>query len=903
MRSRNEVVCALACAAVGLSVFLAQGATISNNGKGDAGGKTSFNTGNDWPNGEAPCAGNVYVWSGSTFRTPDIKDGANTYVFAGDRIEFTGGSLAHKTCGSNYVEFPDAVFGKEGSTDEILWSISYEEVTCRIGGNFKVNSRLRFGVNGGRSNVWINDGSLVGGPNAIVDLSHGYGADANNPTGRMRVRGDNSQYQGVWRVYNRSGAEQKAGVILIFESPTAIGAAPDAMRMDAVQLSNGGALAVSPELCAEAPFAPVNRGVTLGEGESRVTTISNETWSLGMPVTGAGALRKMGTGTVRLCAASTATGAWIVEQGTLAISDGFSAPNGLPSITVNPGAAFVVEPFGAAGLTLTGLALPDGVGFSGMVRDGQVGAVTLDETCTLGAGPYTIRLNGDVETILTGQPVAVARIPVAVRALTAADFVLKLDAVDNPVPRTELLFAEEDGMQTVSVRVRKEVSLVEAAKNNNTINGGNWYITDAVTWSDGLAPSADKDYIVPFGAARTLRTSPGGRSGRQPLVFPGASLALRGNGTWLAHKNAHLTISNFVLWGNTRINAAGVDETVTNQVIAGTVVLPEAAGSAAAVLHGVAYQRLWIESDIRGTGSLTAQPYDDSGVKVTNVTEHTLAGDNSAWTGKLIVNSKDRDPSPSLPREATLAFTRPEALGGSPAAPQGEWIRLENNTYLRPLASMTYETPNRHIRNAGWKAGIDVGEGIEFRLKTMLYFTGAIWKEGAGTLALGGTSVIGSSTWDATNDQIGKRGILRVVEGWVKPLSTTAFAKLKLVFGEGGGLAVDARPADAGVAEYGLFNRYVARGEDTEGSFILPEGRALEVRIDGYEAFETGTLRVPLCTVPAETAAKLAGRINVRRPLKGCRAQIETDEVTYDGAAYTRFRIALGRDGFAVILR
>ena len=52
-------------------------------------------------------------------------------------------------------------------------------------------------------------------------------------------------------------------------------------------------MAVTPNACADGPFAPVNRGIKL-TGAARVTTLSDEVWSLGMPITGPGGLMKTG---------------------------------------------------------------------------------------------------------------------------------------------------------------------------------------------------------------------------------------------------------------------------------------------------------------------------------------------------------------------------------------------------------------------------------------------------------------------------------------------------------------------------------------------------------------------------------------------------------------------------------
>lgn len=887
-----------ACALLASRAVFA-GTIWRKSGGGDVMGTSSFTMGEQWQDGKPPSKGNVYMWTSGTFRTPAANSG--TYTFAGDQIRFgANATIAHKTYGTGVVIFPDAVFGWKDSDSGIAVNLAAERTTGRLGGVFTIQTPeatpLLFAVNHGTSNAFWVDARFQGEAGTAVAFSHmdGNGLSLSaDVSGSLRLLGDNSAYKGVWNVYNHANAAGRAGVVIVFGHPLSAGGDPGAPRPDAVRLSGDGALALMPEACAEGPFAPPNRGVTLVDA-GRFTTLGDEAWTLGMPVTGPGTLRKTGRGTVVLCGPYTAVGAITVEEGTLALSDGFSAPDGLPPLTVQAGATFALAARTGAGWTASGLALPDRVAFlASVAADGTVGAVTVDASCTLGEGPYPVRLSGQTAALTTGRAGPFAYIPVSVRRVAASDFLL-CDAADGTLPRCDLSVREEDGLQIVSVAARPVVRLADTVGSPNpATTGGQWFLANSETWADGAAPSPDKDYLVETRVSNTLRTSSKGPA----YAFGGGSLTLAAGQT-LAHKNARLTVSNFILHANAKINAAGGG--AADQVIDGTMVVV-AATNAAVSFMGVENQRLWIASDICGSGAMTFCPYWWNGIPDVNVTTHTLAGDNARYVGKITVKSDFSEREEVGARAAVLQFTRPEALGGEPPAFEYEWIRLDRKCWLRPLASMTFESRNRGLRNAGWTAGILVDADITFNLKTMISYTGALWKEGAGTLGLGGAYYIGTPTWDARNDHVGERGILRIEEGWVKPLATTAFTELKLVFGAQGGIALDVESEDPGVARHGLFNAYVAHGADTEGSFILM-GEALAVRLDGFDAARPH-VRVPICTVPAETAAKLAGKIAVRRPLKNIDVKVVADEVAVDGIAYTRFSAVCAPSGLVLLLR
>lgn len=892
----------IACLGLGL-MLTATSATAGliwrKSGWSDGAGQSSFNTGIGWGNAQAPCAGNTYKWTSGTFRTPQSNSGS--YVFAGDQITFGDKAIvAHKSYGTSYVEFPNVVF--EGSG--IAWSMAAEKVTGRIGGNITIKttaaSPLTFGVNRGLRNTFLMEAKFIGEPDAVVRLSHTYGD--NKPediVGFMRLVGDNSAYKGKWQVANIANFGDGPGVVLVLESPTAAGDVPNAPIPDAIALSNGGALAIAPGLCAEGPFTPENRGVSL-TGLSRFTTLSNESWATAMPICGDGELHKTGAGTVALGGAYSA-GAISVEEGRLTFIEGFTTPDGFPPLTVADGASVGIESRSAAGMTLTGAALPARCEFVAYLdlEDGETtGTITLDDRCSLGEGPYGVRLTSLGSGVKRVACPAV-RIPVSVREVTADDFVVQ-ELESGSLPKYEVEVTTEDGVQTVAL-VRRQVVLISDA----VATGSGWYLYRPELWEDGLEPTADKDYMAQRSAAGSLRTS----AGYDDYTFTGGSLTLKENQE-LAHKNVAFT-ANLVLNANSLVNAAGNANGIYPQRLCGTLTIASSADATndtqvsgnPAKLMASTTQTLLVDSEILGTGDLRLAPYYYRNYEGTNSTTITLTGDNSRFTGRLKVSS-DFGTFIDDPVSCVVAFTRPEALGGPIPQFRSEGIRLDMKAYLQPLASMTYETPNRFVRNASTDAGFLIGEGIDFTFKGTLAYTGVMHKRGAGTLLLGGSTIVGTPSWNAWNDQPGKRAVWSVEEGAIKPISLDTFKQLKLVFGEAGMLAIDVNPADAGVKELGLFTPYGGGdhdGKDPEGAIVL-QGDRLTVRIDGADP-AASDFTLPLLTVANLTAEKLAGRIKVLRPGPNLRARVVSDKVTRDNVEYVRFSAEVYHTGVSIIIQ
>ena len=426
----NSAFAALAC--VCLTAGAEEIPTVTSvEKKGDASGETAFADGSKWSNGLPPGPGTNYVWVGYTFRTPD--SGSTTYnsqtsfVFPGESLEIAGGAVAHKVRGAD----------KTLTWKNLIWNYAkgyYSQAAAanslaRVLGKITVSANMKIacepGTEEGKSNYDFSfENQFVGGVDKTITVTHTKTNQLVEAPGYVRVSGDNSDFEGRWLVQNLH-AEHR-GIVLCLESANALGKTPDAMDAAALTLANDGGISVSPTLAQ--PFLPQNKGLTV-KGDAtiggRLVSISNETWALGMPISGSGRLEKTGSGKVRLRGQNLASRAALVSEGTLAIADGFSAADQATlSVEVASGATFAIEPLTTAGLTVAGVALPSETLFILPVDENgeTVGKVTLDASCTWSSGRARICVNGSLASVSAETKKEVLAVPVSVRTLTAADF-------------------------------------------------------------------------------------------------------------------------------------------------------------------------------------------------------------------------------------------------------------------------------------------------------------------------------------------------------------------------------------------------------------------------------------------------------------------------------------------------
>lgn len=868
----------------------------SSTSAADAAGATSFDTGNCWSNKLPPGPGTNYVWNSTgNFRTPQNTGSSIDYVFAGDSLKFTAGALAAKTTSPlnradnerNRIVFPDLIlaanrfaFAQSSAPNTLAW----------IAGSITVEADFDFRASVGSPDDQCHydfriGASLKGGSGKTIRINHYNAIKSPRCPNVTHITGDNSAYWGKWMVHNYSPTNTLEGMVMSVESATALGAEPESMVPDSITLFNSGALAVAPELCADGPFAPKNRGITLAAPAGRLTTLADETWSLGMPIVGDYPLVKGGAGRVALCG-SYSGGAIAVEQGTLRFGAGFSAPAGLPTVTVGEGAAFELET-PAVGATIAGFAVPAGTVFVVPldVAEGTAKTVVLGADATLPPSGK-VKVSFDAALPLDAASEAefpILTVPASVRTLAADDIVNVSPQNDYCLPKVVFSVKDNaDGVQTVYAKIRPLV----VKDPNATGDGSKWWTTtqksgDIYLWDDHLAAHKDADYLVTNGVS--LRAAVNAKQEAVDGAFAGESLTFYGGGI-LAMKCRRMTFKNLQLGPERQVAASGCGEKM--QYVAGHVTAIGALGSKPVHFDATQTQGITLEAACHGEGSLRMQVYENNVINDHVNVWTAITGDNSDFRGKFSFYSKYGN---ALTNGVSCRFDSPENLGGPMATRTCDGLHLLSNSALSPTRTMTLETENRGIYVELGR--FDIPKDVELTVKQPISMNGSLAKEGEGTLTISTPVYFGMFFSVGPNNN----NFLDVRAGGVKPTTVDALKSLQTTFRRDGRLVLEAEPVEADLAEQGVLVR------DTAGvSLAIPDG-VLNVEIAASPAFLEAhrEFSVPVCTVPQAIADAIDGKIKMAK-LKGWQGAVSRETLE---SGMVRFTMNVARKGLLLIFR
>lgn len=307
----------------------------------DASGATSFNTAGNWNNSLAPAAGNSYFTTNFNLRTPAPTTSGNNYIFAGDSLEIDTGARFIGKIGNNVVGNTTSAtitvnnLILNGGTMEQS-DVDNDNASLTVAGNVTVNTATVMGGIGGTGNnstyfdtleftapisgsaglqisgSQVNTGQETG----VVKLSA-----ANPYTGTLTVTNGYSGSTGVIasavnRILqlNNVNALQNATLNLISTVTNPVSFTSGA---NTGAFNVGALTGTSTMLLADTAGSPVTLSVG---GNNATTTYSG-------PMSGAGALTKVGNGVLTLAGTNTFSGDTTVGAGTLALAATASITN------------------------------------------------------------------------------------------------------------------------------------------------------------------------------------------------------------------------------------------------------------------------------------------------------------------------------------------------------------------------------------------------------------------------------------------------------------------------------------------------------------------------------------------------------------------------------------------------
>lgn len=694
----------------------------------------SWNQAGNWSDGLAPSAGNTYIVpNGLTLRTPNEQ---TPTAFAGDALVLKDGALVilkHNnatTASANWVAHGCRIAHGDGGH------------TKNIGGTFEVlgtadNPTVISGSGSYGLRTTVVSAALKGGSDAVLKMARSPNeADENGRYFSCRFEGDNADYKGRF-VATAEGAPMGSPWFVSFKNQAALGApltdgnakltVGDGFRVEGGDLAftNGYALALGGDVkfnCSSLCIG--NGGSVTGSGSSVITVLKP---------TVLGDAKFDGVAKVVCAAAVSVCSGYdqadvsleVAAVGSLSVDDSPS----VGAVTLESGTELS---HGLGTLEVASLAMAAGCSLrtSAAMGDGAVSCGFVRVT-----GNLTVTAHGKVAVTIDAWP-SDAPAGTKVALLSAANLATDFMTDDFALTFAGDVFAGDlsietvdDGAPTLFFTSRETVRLT----GSDLTNSDSWQ--SSRNWSDGLAPSGEKDYVVPSG--KLLRRSTAGQvdtfAGRSLTIarggdfaivartadvgdlrlYDGGAISTRGDGN--ANRLSG-TITSLGAWNG--------DETADFKIEANSVTLQE--------------RSLNLDATLKGSGNLRFRYYGDGsndGSAVANkgspTTYYLVTGDNSDFSGRIILYQSS----------VCVDFRDESAMGGAAPAFLEDRLRFAYGATLRASTSYAISEPTRGIFfDGGTEADnggrIEVVSGATLTVSNRIAGTTTMRKRGAGTLAL-----------------------------------------------------------------------------------------------------------------------------------------------------------------------
>ena len=366
------------------------------------------------------------------------------------------------------------------------------------------------------------------------------------------------------------------------------------------------------------------------------------------------------------------------------------------------------------------------------------------------------RTNETIGVILTGNPFsdtvtnrfALMSVPVAYPLNASAFHLVNGRELDGTVVRFEVV--NDATWSTLYAVVPPMVRYVQSDSGSQGANKGT-HINQNDGWSDGAAAQSGKDYIVmqqPTGGERVLRTPDSNTSAS--YTFPCRSLTISANASLRAYvKELHIDDLRLLNGSKFYVPSAGGNLlTVTGNI--------DISGTARIGTYSSITMRL--NNSFTGDGTID---FGGLWIAANAYATYNLYGDNSGFTGKMIVRTDYRDANvtPGLDLDCgNLGITNAVALGANFPTPVYDALVLTDYARFAANGVTIPQASNRGItiKDAGC---IWVSSGDQTRIETPLTVDGTCYKRGVGTLTLAGPTR--AVTGGGTDKCIIHHGLLR----------------------------------------------------------------------------------------------------------------------------------------------
>ncbi len=813
--------------------------------RSDAPATSSFNSYTNWADQLAPSGAKTYQTTNNIMRTPE---GAGPFVFEGSRLTISSsGALAWKSTGP--VTVADLVL--EGPVSH--W---FGGIIGRLYGNITVpasrTARFECAPTENDMRVFAVYSTIAGNGNLQVTMGHvtalkqtSLFADNSGFTGRIILRGLG-----------------KFGVCM----EESLGPNPAAFAANKLEFS-GMTLVLTNSLTLDDP----NRGIVLNNtldagnqlypgGAIEVANLATAT--VACVISGAGPLTKRGNGTLLLATNTTYTGATTVEAGTLRLSPAWTLASQTLTVT---GTTAVVAGEG----TLSNVTLIAGGQLAAEKGGWSIKNLSVQNTTNVTFALDLSEANPDTALIrvsgaLTKQPFQVFQFVVNTNNTAAAPYKVlsasnltdfaDYDFCVTPPWIGELSRADDGaGGQVLLFTPTPADKIVFKTVVDNLNESG---FTLGSKWSDGLAPSPDKTYVVRgFG----LRTPSAGS-----LTFAGKRLVVDGQGITLKGVGTTPTITNLVMMNDASFGMAeGAGSRMAGDILLHAV---RDANKTYAMRVTSSYMGRYLNlySTLSGYGDLFLQSHGDPAYSNNLYTSHA---DNPSYFGKIrmdgntnfwlrIASEAKLGGNPPLFRADQLSFnggglsvtndvTLDDASRGITLLATGGNSVMTTD---KGAGAFFTNTPAALLRYEGGCTLRPESSNVTLTVACPITGAGTLIKNGLGALVLGGANSYTGQTL--------------VIAGALRPASTNAFGTGPVLIKGAGTLS--RRYPDAALPA----------GVALGSTVTFEAGARLEIALD--EGFTVpGNFTVPLFTVPSGMAPDPA-TVPVRHSLLNYKATVVT---------------------------
>ena len=473
---------------------------------------------------------------------------------------------------------------------------------------------------------------------------------------------------------------------------------------------------------------------------------------------------------------------------------------------------------------------------------------------------------------------------------------LSLDVIEDAVA----------GTKSLVLKVPAYVYLTVSDTDSVVQNTADSSITNAAHWSDGNVPHSGEDYRVRrlVSGQTTALATQGGHKTYGNYSFGGDSLTME-SGTKLYGFAENFNIKKLTLLDGSGVSLGNATHT---RFYGDELCVPNGTATLYAYCSTVSYYHMRIDMPLTGAGTVKME-----GVNNTSSPHgiYRFMKQSPDFKGRFVVSQVKQSSAPKW-AEGYQEMWVSDALqlGGNLPILDLKAVTLENYGMIRAKASFTVA--------ASQNRGIFVGEGVyggriavesdgngnpyEMVLNTCLTMNGRLFKEGAGTLTLGGMVKFGETGQDAP---IALSNRLDVLAGTLKVTSATAVDGLAIALSNGTQVVLSPDLSDTALTANGIQN------VKTDTPFILPSGasslplvldwsKLTKEHLDAYAGGEK--FRLVVLKVSGNASGNVRGMFSassVARNLPGYKC---TPVEFTDGGNYV-FALDFEPIGFIVVFR